>query len=557
MSAVMRFLDEKPIQIIDSRDEGPSVLSHEQTNISLIEAVKQSSKTVAWCLALTSGILLYGYDLVIVENVSSMPEFQKDFGRVLNGQLIIPSLWLGLWNIANPFGGILGAILGGYIQDRAGRRRSLSVAFIVSAAGVAVAYVSDLPVDITGRRAVFFVAKLVQGFAVNMAMCTTQTYMSEILPAVLRGPILAFFPIFTLLGQLLGSIVVYVSLDKPGSAGYKNCFVSEWAFSALPLLLSFLMPESPSYLIRKGFFKTAWRHQRRLVSSDKQADAILEQLRVSIELENHENHGRTSSYSSGYLACFKGANRRRTMIVLFANLIPQLFGLTLLSKASYFMQVVGMHAHTSLVFLQIGISLGMLANIASVFTLARFRRVPLTLFGFAVSTFLWTGMGIAGFFPATEVTIWYTQTTLTLVITVCGLSTWPASYAIGAEASSLQLRAKTQGLGWLVNCFAAGSMGLVFPYIFNPDEGGLGAKTGFVCAGLCVLGFVGTWVVVPEMKDRAPGEIDRLFEEGARTRGFGGHCVEEEEGRGGSRRRRRRGRGEHLFLSESVEQVKV
>ncbi|KAL2783667.1 general substrate transporter [Aspergillus keveii] len=541
MHTVMSFLDEKEVQTVGSHNEGSSILSHKQgTHASLIGSVRRSSKTVAWCFALTLGILLYGYDLVIVGNVSSMPEFQRDFGRRLNGQLIIPSLWLGLWNIANPFGGILGAILGGYIQDHAGRRRSLTVAFIVSAIGVAVAYVSNLPTDITGRRAVFLVAKVLQGFAVNMAMCTTQTYMSEILPAVLRGPILAFFPIFTLLGQLLGSAVVYVSLDKPGTEGYKNCIISQWAFSVLPTILSLVMPESPTYLVRKGFLETARKHQRRLVSTDKEADTILEQLRLSIELENQDSR----KTSSGYLDCFKDTNRRRTLIVMFANLAPQLFGMTLLAKASYFMQVVGMSAHTSLVFLQVGISLGMVANIGSIFTLARFGRVALTQFGFAASTFLWTGMGVAGCFSGT-VTVWYTQITLMLVITICGLSAWPASYAFGAEASSLQLRAKSQGLGWLVHCTTTGVLGLVLPYIFNPDEGALRAKTGFVYTGFSILGLVVTWVLVPEMKDCTPLEIDRMFATGGGARGFSGLFG------GGTRDEERVGRrrGEHLFLS--------
>lgn len=42
----------------------------------LLDQIKQSRLTVAYCLALASGIVLYGYDLVIVGNVSSMPAFQ-------------------------------------------------------------------------------------------------------------------------------------------------------------------------------------------------------------------------------------------------------------------------------------------------------------------------------------------------------------------------------------------------------------------------------------------------------------------------------------------------
>lgn len=55
---------------------------------------------------------------------------------------------------------------------------------------------------------------------------------------------LAFFPIFILLGQLMGSVVVYKALDIAGSRGYKNCFISQWPFSALPLVVQLSSPKA-------------------------------------------------------------------------------------------------------------------------------------------------------------------------------------------------------------------------------------------------------------------------------------------------------------------------
>lgn len=48
---------------------------------SLLTQIKQSKLIVAYCLALASGIVLYGYDLAIVGNVSSMPAFQLSSPR--------------------------------------------------------------------------------------------------------------------------------------------------------------------------------------------------------------------------------------------------------------------------------------------------------------------------------------------------------------------------------------------------------------------------------------------------------------------------------------------
>jgi MFS family permease len=275
----------------------------------------------------------------------------------------------------------------------------VALASIISAIGVTIAYVSNLPGGIDGRRAVFFVAKFVQGYAVNMLMCTAQTYMSEILSPTLRGPILTFFPLFTLVGQLVGSIVVFTSLKEKGPSGYSKCFISEWPFSALPLLVSILLPESPTWLIRKNRIDAARKAQRRLDSRDVDLEVNLDQLRAFIEDEEAHNH------PASYLECFRGNNRRRTMIVLYANLIPQFFGLTLLAKSSYFLQIIGMGATNSLLIVEVAIASGLVANTVGMWTLSRFNRVPLLMSGIAVATIQWTGMGILGCVQGV-VTIW-------------------------------------------------------------------------------------------------------------------------------------------------------
>jgi hypothetical protein len=78
-----------------------------------------------------------------------------------------------------------------------------------------------------------------------------------------------------------------------------------------------------------------------------------------------------------------------------------------------------------------------------------------------------------------------------VVILICGLSVWPAYHAIGAEVSSLDLRAK---------------------YLYNVDAGDLRGKTGFVYFGLSAVGLLISWYMVKETKDLSQEEIDRLYE---------------------------------------------
>jgi hypothetical protein len=107
-----------------------------------------------------------------------------------------------------------------------------------------------------------------------------------------------------------------------------------------------------------------------------------------------------------------------------------------------------------------------------------------------------------------------------ITIVVCGIGVWPASFAISAEASSLQLRAKTQGIGWCVSALTSTVSGLCLPYVFNPDQGNLRGRTGYTYAASCAVGVVVSYFVIPEMKGRSVNEIDRMFEEKLSARKF-------------------------------------
>ena len=144
---------------------------------------------------------------------------RKDFGIFYEGEWILPSTWLALWNVASPIGAMIGSIFGGWLQDRIGRRFALAISSFLSAIAVAVMYISYLPDDRTGRRVAFLVGKFLQGSSVGAVMAACQTYMSEILPPALRGSGMAFFPVFTLLGQLTGALVIYGALGAENEIG--------------------------------------------------------------------------------------------------------------------------------------------------------------------------------------------------------------------------------------------------------------------------------------------------------------------------------------------------
>jgi MFS transporter, SP family, general alpha glucoside:H+ symporter len=371
----------------------------EKRNLPLIQSCKIYPKVVGYCFGLTTVVLLWGYDLVIVGTIQALPVFQRDYGILHDDDWIIPAMWLALWSAFTPLGAVLGAVAGGWFQDRVGRRMCLAMGSAISVIGVAIIFVSNLPDGKDSRRGTFLAGKTVQGFAIGIVVVQSQTYVSEIVPTSLRGPALALFPTFTLLGQLLGAIIIYASSNYDSARSYLTAFGSQWAFSIPPLILAIFMPESPAYLVRKKKMDKAMASIKRLHTAKVDHSQILETIRISIEAE--EQLAKQISYRD----CFNKANLRRTLIVIWANIIPTLFGLPLLANASYFIQTIGMSANSSLIFLILGIILGMLANAVSVWVLSRVGRRRISVITLSLCAALWTAMGIAGIWNNT-ITIW-------------------------------------------------------------------------------------------------------------------------------------------------------
>jgi len=290
-----------------------------------------------------------------------------------------------------------GAIVAGWLGDKIGRRWMLASATILSAASVVVFIASDTPANLEGRRGLFVLGKILSGLGIGAITTTVQTYMSETVPSQLRGSIMAAFPIFQLIGQISGSIIIQVMMERPGRDSYRITFATMWAFSIIPLISSLIIPESPAWLLRKGKTDQAVKAHGKLEANKKFPGAHLAsfaRLQTTIARDGHQATDPESKV--GYLACFKGTNLRRTGIVVFANILPEMFGLTLMGSANYYLQCVGVDHSTSNLFMIIGIALGLVANISTFWILSKFGRRRLILVTLIPAGLLWLSIGVVG-----------------------------------------------------------------------------------------------------------------------------------------------------------------
>jgi SP family general alpha glucoside:H+ symporter-like MFS transporter len=92
--------------------------------------------------------------------------------------------------------------------------------------------------------------------------------------------------------------------------------------------------------------------------------------------------------------------------------------------------------------------------------------------------------------------------------------------SVAGEVSAVRLRAKTSALGFFFNYTFSTIWNVVVPYMFNPDQGNLAGKMGWIFFATCVVAGVIVWLEIPETKDLSFAEIDRRFEMRVSAREF-------------------------------------
>lgn len=180
------------------------------------------------------GGLLFGFDTAIISG--TIPYIQKFFR--------MDEYVLG-WSVSSILVGCaIGAILAGKVADKYGRRTSLIICAILFA-------VSGLGAGLSGHLPVFIAFRLIGGLGVGAAAMVAPMYIAELAPARLRGRLVACYQLAIVFGILIAYMVNYV-LNDWGVNNWRWMFASQAIPSVVFLLLLFLVPETPRWLVMKG-----------------------------------------------------------------------------------------------------------------------------------------------------------------------------------------------------------------------------------------------------------------------------------------------------------------
>ncbi|MCE3556562.1 MFS transporter, partial [Pseudonocardia sp. RS11V-5] len=218
---------------------------------------------------------------------------------------------------ASFLGMFVGAVVGGRVADRVGRRRALVVSVVFfSASSLLNALVSTVPA--------LAVARLLTGIGLSAMAVAATAYLCEVMPARLRGRMQSAVMAVGLVGIPVMSFAARAIVPL-GPDTWRWVFVfGALGLLALPLIAR--LPESPRWLHRHGRDEQAVAVVERIEQASVADPGALAPLAPVSPCGSHAAHGSPGSPGSrgsrgsrgsgvGYRALFRGALGRRTLML--------------------------------------------------------------------------------------------------------------------------------------------------------------------------------------------------------------------------------------------------
>ncbi len=403
---------------------------------------------------------------------------QKDFAlTTFQEEVVVAAVLLGA---------VVGAIFGGKLADRFGRRTVLmqvAVLFTIGAIGTALA-----PGTVW-----LAIGRVVVGVAIGVASFTAPLYISEVSPPNVRGRLVS-------LNQLMITIGIVVSY----LADYALAGASAWrwmfALAAIPAIVLFIgllfLPESPRWLMSR--------------SLGDQARALLERIRESTDVEKELTEIAASlNQQEGSWRELLGASLRPALIVGIGLAVFQQFtGInTVIYYAPTIFQFAGLHSASAAILATVGVGVvNVLLTIVALRLLDRVGRRPLLLYGLVGMIISLGVLGFAFLSPSlSDVVAWVAVISVAVYVACFAIGLGPVFWLMIAEIYPLKIRGRAMSVATVANWGSNLVVALTFLSLLHA----LGRAWTFWLYGIVgVLAWIFVYKMVPETKGRTLEEIE-------------------------------------------------
>ncbi|MFJ6633080.1 sugar porter family MFS transporter [Streptomyces sp. NPDC091376] len=337
--------------------------------------------------AAAMGGFLFGYDSAVINGAVVAIKDRFDVGSEALAQVIAAAL----------IGCAIGAATAGRIADRIGRIRVMQIASVLFTAS---AIGSALPFALWDLA----MWRVIGGIAIGMASVIAPAYIAEVSPSAYRGRLASFQQAAIVTGIAISQLVNWGVLnlangDQRGRIGGLEAWQWMLGIMVIPAvlygLLSFVIPESPRYLISVG------RHdQARKVLRDVEGKTVNLDTRVA-EIEQNMRHERKPSFSD--LLGGKFLFLPIVWIGIGLSVFQQLVGINVIFYySSSLWQSVGINPESSFFYAFETSIVNIIGTVIAMVLVDRLGRKPLALIG-SVGMAISLGLAAWAFSYKTEI----------------------------------------------------------------------------------------------------------------------------------------------------------
>jgi len=498
----------------------PGVTAEHQLTIRA--ALPLYVKAILWSVLLSLTIAMEGYDLGIINGFYALPQFQSEYGKPVAGSVSsepyqVPTAWQSALTTAPIVGEIVGLLFNGFLTERFGYRYTLVGALVWLCVFIFLAFFAN-------TVGLLLASEVLCGISWGAFQTLSTTYASEIMPVALRAYLTSNVNFCWLLGQLTGTGVQRGIIYIQSEWSYRIPFALQWVWAVFILAGVLLAPESPWWLLRKGYYDRAKASLLRLTRKGMasfNADETISLMKRTNDLEKSLRAG------NSYWDCFMGVNLRRTEICCMVWATQTLCGAPMTAYATYFYNQTGIDAVRSF-DLSLGMyGLGIVGAMISWFLMPVVGRRTLYLWGLAILFLLLLVAGSVGTQDRSvgtqDTTLWVPWTLGSLVILhtfVYDITIGPVCYSLVAEIPSTRLKVKTVVLARIAYNITTILSSVLMPEMVDQTAWNWKGKTCFFWAGTCLLCYVWCYYRLPEPKGLTYLELDFLFEKRITAREF-------------------------------------
>lgn len=479
-------------------------------------ALKYYPAAVAWCLLVSTCVIMEGYDTILLGNMYAYPTFQRKFGRwvgvsdTTRSGYQLEAKWQAALSNGAGIGAFFGALINGYITNIWGARRVTIGALCLLSAFIFITFFAT-------STTMLLLGQLLCGLPWGVFATTAPAYASELLPLSLRVYMTSYTNMCFIIGQLIGAGVLAGLQSRTDEWGFRIPFAIQWAWPVFLIPLIYFAPDSPWEEVRHGRLENAEKQLRRLQRASAPIN-IKDTLASIVYTNNLETE---LSVGTSYWDCLSGFELRRTEIACMCFAGQVLSGSSFAYNSSYFFEQLGLE--TSLLYnLNVGgTAMALVGTFCNWFLLMPyFGRRQIYIWGLAAMSAILMTIGVLNVWT-THGNVAYVQAGGTLLWTfVFQLSAGQLGWALPAEMGSTRLRTKTIVLARNSYYIVSVVSQVLQPYFMNPTEWNLRGYTGFVWGTTAFFTMVWAYFRLPETGNRTNEELDVLFAKNISARTF-------------------------------------